>query len=224
MNKNTSRATVVIGATMALVMAGTAAVSAAPGQRDDRMPNRGKAGAGDMMGGQKMPGRPGARGEQRGMGPGLRGGVDDFERRETSVQTADGITVRRVEQGAVDGAAADALTFSLGSGETVTVVIDDETQLFALEEQEQVRRGRSRSMMAPTEIEAAGIEAGAEIVVWSDSEDGEDFVAARVVVQPANSDETEDTEDAADTEADEEVAEETVADEPATEGAAATDA
>ena len=125
MKKSTSRATIVIGATMALVMAGTAAVSAAPGHRDDRMPGRGMDGFEHMI-------------------PGLRGGwSDDLERREVTLQTTDGVTASRVEQGTVDSTADDALTFSLGSGETVTVVIDDDTTFIGYEEREMTRRGWS---------------------------------------------------------------------------------
>jgi len=213
MQKNSTRATVVIGTTMALVLAGTAAVAAAPSDRDERGPHRGKAGIGAQMGGRMMPGA-------RAMG-GRRGIDEDFERRETIIQTADGVTTKRVEQGAVDSAAADALTFSLGSGESVTVVIDDDTRVVALEEQEVTsRRGQSRTRMAPTELEADAIEAGSEIVVWSDSEDGADFVASRVMVQPADDAEEAEVEEA---EADEAEADEAV-EETVTEEAAATDA
>ena len=216
MKKNTTRATVVIGATMALVMAGTAVVSAAPGQRDDRrMPGgQGKAGIGAQMGGKMM---PGARGGLRGGPGGLRGLAEDVERSERTLQTADGVTVMRVEQGAVDSAAPDSLTFSLGSGESVTVVIDDDTQVVGYEETERTVRGWSRIVQAPTEIDAADIEAGVDVFVWSGSEDGEDFVASRIVVQPVDEAEAEadETEEA---EADE-TGEETVTDD-----AAATDA
>ena len=188
-------------------MAGTAAVSAHPGGDDDRGMQRGKAGMGAKMGGQGMAGI-------RGMG-GLRGMAEDFERRETTLQTADGTIVRRVEQGAVDSAAADALSFSLESGEAVTVVIDEDTQVYALEEQEVSRRGWERTRLAPTEVEAEAIEAGAEVFVWSDAEDGAEFVASRVVIQPA---EEAEADEAAEAEADEAAAE-VVA-----ENAAATDA
>ncbi len=210
MKKNTTRATAVIGTAMALVIAGTAAVAAAPGDRgnrDDRGMNRGKAGIGAQMGGAAKAGPR--------VGAGMRGLDPDFERRETSLQTADGISVKRVEQGAVDSATADALTFSLGSGETVTVVIDDDTQVVGFEETEQTVRGWSRTRLAPTEIEAAEIEAGAEIVVWSDSEDGADFVASRVVVVPADEAEAAADETDAGAEADEAV-EETVTEDAAT--------
>jgi len=120
------------------------------------------------------------------LGAGLRGLDPDVERTERTVQTVDGTTTVRVEQGVVDGVAADSLSFTLASGEAVNVVIDEDTQAVAFEEQEVTsRRGWSRTRLAPTEIEATGIESGAEIVVWSDSEDGSDFVASRVAVQPA---------------------------------------
>ena len=167
MKKNTTRATVLLGATMALVLAGTAAVSADPGHRDDRMPGRGMAGFGDMV--------PGPRGVWG----------DDFERREVTLQTADGISSSRVEQGTVDSSADDALTFTLGSGESVTVAIDDDTNFIGYEEQEMTRRGWSRTVMTATEIGADEVQAGAKVLVWSESEDGADFVASRVVVEPS---------------------------------------
>jgi hypothetical protein len=213
MHRNTTRTTAVIGATMALVLAGTAAVAAHPGDRDDRGMQRGKAGIG-AMGGGMMPGA-------RGLG-GMRGALEDFERREVTLQTADGVTIRRVEQGTVDSVAADSLTFSLASGEAVTVVVDDDTQAVAFEEQEvTTRRGWSRTRMAPTEVETADIEAGAEIVVWSDAEDGADFVASRIAIQPV---EAEAEAEEAEAEAEEaEAADEAVA-ESVTSDAAATDA
>ena len=176
MNRNTTRTTAVVGATMALVLAGTTAVAAHPGERDDRGMQRGKAGIGALQGG----GMPGA----RGLG-GMRGAREDFERREVTLQTADGVTTNRVEQGTVDSVADDALTFSLASGEAVTVVIDEDTEAVAFEEQEvTTRRGWSRTRLAPSEIETADIEAGVEIVVWSAAADGADFVAPRIAIQP----------------------------------------
>jgi hypothetical protein len=168
--------TAVVGTTMALVIAGTAAVSAA-GPREDRGP--GRAGMGSERGAQMMPGAP-------RMG-GIRGLETDVERRETTIQTADGVTSMRVEQGTADSASDASLSFSLGSGEAVTVLLDEDTEIVAFEEQEVTdRRGWSRMRMAPTEIAAADIEAGTEIVVWSDAEDDGAFVASRVVIQPAD--------------------------------------
>ncbi|MEX1336007.1 MAG: hypothetical protein AB1Z66_11975 [Candidatus Limnocylindrales bacterium] len=198
MNKNT-RVTAIVGTTMALMLAGTAAVSAAgPRDRDDM---RG-------FGGQGMPGRPGMGPMNDGplmggmrMGAGLRGLDADVERVERTVQTADGTTTLRVERGVVDTATGTSLSFTLGSGEMVSVVVDDDTDAFAYEEQEVIsRRGWSRTRLAPTEVELMDIAAGAEIVVWSNAEDDAGFVASRVMVQPADSadaaDEAETTEEA----------------------------
>lgn len=183
MHRNTTRTTAVVGATLALVMAGTAAVAAHPGDREDRGWERGQPGMGGPMGGL-MPGA-------RGFG-GMRGALEDLERREVTLQTADGTTTQRVEQGTVDSAAADALTFSLASGEAVTVVIDDDTQAYALEEQEvATRRGWTRTQLVPSEVETADIAAGSEVAVWSASEDGADFVASRIVIQPADDEDAE---------------------------------
>jgi hypothetical protein len=222
MNKNTTRATAVVGTTMALVIAGTAAVAAAgPRDRDDRgFGGQGIAGKADMQFG---PGMGGMRGMRDGMGGGLRGLDADVERTERTIQTADGITTMRMEQGVVEGAAADSLSFSLASGEAVTVVIDEDTEVVTFEEQEVTnRRGQSRTRMAATEIEAGDITAGAEVVVASDAEGDEGFVASRIIIRPAESDDTE--AEAADAdEADEAVAETEAADE-TTEDAATTDA
>ncbi len=121
-----------------------------------------------------------------GDGGALGGGMGDFERREVTVQTADGTTANRVEQGTVTTATDTALEFTLGSGEAVSVVIDGDTQAFELSQQsvEVGRRGLARERMVPSEIEVAAIAPGAEVVVWSDSADGADFVAQRIVVQP----------------------------------------
>lgn len=207
------RLTTVAGATMALVIAGTAAVSAAGPRDDDRGFGPGKARVDARQGAQMMPGMRG----------GMRGLAADVERREISVQTADGTTVQRVEQGVVDSASEASLGFSLASGEAVTVTIDEDTQVITFEEDTVTRRGRSRERMVPTEIDVAGIEAGAEILVWSDSEDGGDFMAERIIVQPADEEDTaEMTEDEAEMTEDETVAE--AVEETATEEAASTDA
>ena len=214
MNKNSTRATAIVGTTMALVIAGTAAVSAAGPRDGDRGRGHagpGKAGIGAQQGGKMMPGA-------RGMG-GMRGLDADFERTETTIQTADGTTSMRVEQGVADTATDSGLSFSLDSGEAVTVVIDEDTQIVAFEEQEVTgNRGWSRTRLAPSEIEAAAIEAGTEIMVWSDSEDDADFVASRIVIQPAVDTEEAGAEDVAE---EAEAVEETTAE---AEEAVATDA
>jgi hypothetical protein len=217
MNRNSTRATAIVGTTMALVIAGTAAVSAAGPRNDDRgrgPAGPGKAGIGAQQGGAMMPGA-------RGMG-GMRGLDADFERSETTIQTTDGTTSMRVEKGVADTATDAGLSFSLGSGEAVTVVIDGDTRIVAFEEQEVTsNRGWSRTRLAPSEVEAAAIEVGAEIVVWSHSEDDADFVASRIVIHPAVDTEDADAEEAEAGDVAEEAAE---AVEETTEEAAATDA
>ncbi len=201
MQMNRNRLALVSGTTLALVIASTASV-AAFGPRDD---DRG-SGPGDRlehrMDGMGGMGGPGAmRGQLRdGLGAWMGGAPDDFERREVTLQTADGISSRRVEQGVVDAATDASLTFTLGSGEAVSVTLGDDTQVVAFSEQTIERRGWSRQRMVPTEVTPADIEMGAQVMVWSESEDGADFVAQRIVIQPA-ADET--TSDAAETPAEE---------------------
>jgi len=212
MNKNSTRVTAVVGTTMALVIAGTAAVAAA-GPRD--------ADGDRGFRSQPMAGKPGpAMGGMRGgPGGGIRGLDADVERIERTVQTADGTTTVRTEQGVVDGAAADSLSFSLANGETVTVVIDDDTTLVGFEEQEVTnRRGVSRTRIVPTELETTAIEAGEEVIVTSDAEDDADFVASRIVIKPAEAEEATDEAEADATAEESEAVEET------TDDAAATDA
>lgn len=169
------------GATLALVIASTAAV-AAHGPRDDA---RGYGRGGGMgmdawRGAMEMPGVPG------GMGYGLRGAFEDFERRETTIQTADGTTSYRVEQGVVTDTSDVGLEFSLAEGEVVSVGIDGDTSVIGLEPEVLSRRGWNRERLAPTVLEPSDIEAGAEVIVWSTSEDGGDFFASRVVIRPAD--------------------------------------
>ncbi|MEA2025531.1 MAG: hypothetical protein U9O18_02450, partial [Chloroflexota bacterium] len=193
MQNRKTRLTVITGATLALVMAGTGVVSAHPG--NDRDQQRGfDPGAWIQRGmGERMPGmfekgmaRMGDRGDFRGeLRDGIRGALEDFERRETTIQTVDGTTIHRIENGVVDSATDTGVGFSLASGEAVTIAIDDDTHIIAFSE-ETVERGRwSRERLVPSEVELAEVEAGSMITVWSDSEDGADFLAQRIVIRPA---------------------------------------
>ncbi len=163
MNRNSTRTAAIVGTTMALVLAGSAAVSAAGPRDDDRGPGpagRGMAGMDAPWGGEMMRGDRGMMRGEPGLG-GLRGFGADVERTERTVQTADGMTSVRVEQGIADSASDSSLSFSLGSGEAVSVVIDEDTEVYALEEQEVTsNRGWSRTRMVPTQVDAATIEAG----------------------------------------------------------------
>jgi hypothetical protein len=185
-NRNT-RTLALAGATLALVIASTAAV-AAHGPRDDE--GFGQGGGMGMQGWQGDLEMPGLRG---GLGLGIQGAFEDVERQETTIQTADGVTSYRVERGVADVVSDAGIDFTLASGEAVSVGIDDDTAVIALEEETVTMRGWSRAHLAPTAVEPGDIEAGSEVIVWSSSEDGAAFVASRVVIQPVL-DATEDVE------------------------------
>jgi hypothetical protein len=186
MQKRNTRTLALAGATLALVIASTAAVTA-HGPRDDDGFGQGGGGMG-MQGWQGDLEMPGLRG---GLGLGIQGAFEDVERQETTIQTADGVTSYRVERGMAGVVSDAAIDFTLASGEAVSVGIDDDTAVIAFEEQTVTRRGWSRAHLAPTAVEPGDIGAGSEIIVWSSSEDGADFVASRVVIQPVQ-DATED--------------------------------
>jgi len=185
-NRNT-RILALASATLALVIASTAAV-AAHGPRDDD--GFGRGGGTGMLGWQGDLEMPGLRSR---LGLGIRGAIEDIERQETTIQTADGVTSYRVERGVADVVSDAGIDFTLASGEAVSVGIDDDTAVIAFEEQTVTRRGWSRARLAPMAVEPGDIEAGSEIIVWSSSEDGAAFLASRVVIQPAL-DATEDVE------------------------------
>lgn len=202
MQNHKTRLMTISGATLALVIASTASVAAFGPRDDDREFGPGKSRMGAEQKGQHQRGMA-ERGAMRAeMRDGIRAGIDDFERRETIIQTADGISARRTEQGVVESASDASLSFTLGSGEAVTVTIDEDTEVIAFDEKT-VERGRwSRQRMVPTEVDLTDIETGTMVVVWSDSEDGGDFVAGRVVVRPVSDEATDEmSEDEAEAEA-----------------------
>ena len=177
MQPNKTRLTTISSATLALVLAATTSVAAAGPRNDDVGFGHGGRGMERGMSGWG----------QRGMGPlgSMWGDASGFERRELTLQTADSVSVQRLENGVVDTVGDASLDFSLGSGEAVSVTIDDSTQVLSFEETTVERGGWSRQRLVPSEIALADIPAGASVMVWSDSEDGGAFVAQRIVVQPA---------------------------------------
>ena len=196
MQNHKTRLLAITGATLALVIASTAAV-AAHGPRDDArgFGRGGGMGMDGWRGDTDMPGM-GAR-----LGLCLQGDVADFERRETTIQTAERTTSYRIEQGVVDATSDSGIDFTLPSGETVSVGMDDDTAVISFEEQTVTMRGWNRTRMLPTEVEPGDIEAGAEVMIWSTSEDGGAFLASRVVIRPLEDesvdDGTDDTDDPA---------------------------
>lgn len=208
MQQHKTRLTMVTGATLALLVAGTAAVAANGPRDDDRGFGFGQGRARFEAGWDDL----GTRAQLRA---GVMGQLEDFERREVITQTADGTSALRVEQGVVESVSDSSLQFSLGSGESVSVTLDDDTDVIGVELETVTMRGWSRERMVPSQIEPTELTAGDSVLVWSDSEDGGAFVASRIVLQPAD--------DAADTEAADEATDEP-ADDAGSEETAATDA
>ena len=205
------RLATISAATLALVVAGSATVTAHPGDRDDAL-GFGPSGM-DGYGGRDM-----LRGHVRGM---LGWALDGFVRTETTYQTDDGLVTQRVDSGTVTGTSEAAVDYALPSGETATASTDEDTYIIALGEEtfEIGLRGFRRERLVPESIELADIAAGNEVVVWAVSQDDGTFLAQRVIVQPA-ADVAED-EAAADDEA---VADEGAETEPVAEASPASDA
>ncbi len=176
MHSNKTRLTALSGATLALVLAATASVVAAGPRNDDLGFGHGGRGIDRGMDGWGQWGMG-----QRGS---MWGGSSGFERREVTLQTADNVSVQRVENGVVDAVGDASLDFSLGSGEAVSVTVDDSTQVIAYEATTVERGGWTRQRMVPSKITLTDIPTGATVMVWSDSDDGSAFVAQRIVVQP----------------------------------------
>jgi len=126
-----------------------------------------------------------------GMGGAMRGGfqdrMDQFVRTETTFEAEDGLVTKRVDHGTVDSASEAGLDYSLSTGETASVVTDEDTSVITFSEQtvEVGRRGFNRDRMVPEEINLADIESGAEIAVWAESQEDGTFLAQRIVVHPA---------------------------------------
>lgn len=168
------------GATMALIVAGTASVAAHPGNRDDR-PGLGQ---GRMSGPGQGYGLPGE--AWGGLGGRLGMVADSFVRHETTWQTDDGLVTQRTDNGTVASVATATLEYTLATGETASVSTDDDTEVIAFGEEtvEFGRRGFSRQRLMPESIELADISAGSEVVVWAASQADGTFLAQRIVIQP----------------------------------------
>lgn len=181
------RLAAVSAATLALAIAGTAAVAAHPGDREDFW--------GDEMG----PGRMGGfgRGDMEGLGraggaPGRLGGMfaeatDGFVRHETIYQTEDGTVIHRTDAGTVASTGEASLEYTLATGETASLSTDDATEIVSLsvESFELGRSGRTRDRLVPEPVALADLAVGTEVLVWSQSQADGTFLAQRIVVRPA---------------------------------------
>jgi hypothetical protein len=172
----------VTGATLALVMAGTAVVAAHGGGADRGDRAFGGDGRGILRGelGRGFPGLGGR------LGPGFGLGDDGLVRNETIVDLGEaGFLTRRVDDGTVTSASDTELTYTLATGETATVSADEDTEVLAVSEvSEDDDPGILRRAMTLDEIALADIRADADVIVWSEAGESGDFVAQRVIVRP----------------------------------------
>jgi len=194
MQTSKTRLMAISGATLALIVAGTAAVSAHPdrGDRGDQRGGKGHIGAGfrQQLGAGALRDRAFDR---------IGAKVDSFVRTETTFEGDDGLVTKRVDNGTVSGASDAGLEYTLATGETASVSTDDDTQVvaFSLQTVEVGRRSISRERMVPGQVALADIEAGSEIIVWAESQEDGSFLAERIVVQPVMDEGTDETADEA---------------------------
>jgi hypothetical protein len=186
------RFAVVTGTALALVLSGASIVSA---QTDTTTPQQVPLQGIEDIGGDQDALTHGARGDRggrgfgggqagrggQGLGGGLRGAV--LERYDGLVsQTvvrvdADGnILTDKVEHGTVSAVADGSITIDLATGESVTIATDANTAAFSWDTSGRPLR---------SEIAVADVAVGADVMVWSESQDDGSFLAQRVAVLPA---------------------------------------
>lgn len=206
-----TRAAVVSAAILSLVLASTAAVTSTSRRDDDRASTTGREGkvTRPVRDGGSAVDRRGRterrsvsrRGGQRSL-PRLQGRLTppfasrlgpvrvmspDFQRQETTLQTTDRTLTQRVDRGTVSSIGDASLDYALADGQAATVTTGARTAIVSLTERtfDRGRRGRTITRLVPSRISLTDIEAGTTVIVWSGSENGGDFVAQRIVVQPA---------------------------------------
>ncbi|MFV2063442.1 MAG: hypothetical protein ACC726_08000 [Chloroflexota bacterium] len=196
MNFPRTRLLAICGATLALVVAGTAVASAHPSDRtDQRGPGRDRGDEQFQRGPRDGKAMLGQRGGRRGglhgeVNRGLRGAINDrldsFVRRETILATDAGFVTRRIDNGTTTSSTDSSLGYTLANGDSASVTTDEETHVMAINAQadEIVRRGHVRTRSVPAEIALADIEDGSEVVVWAVSQEDGSFLAQRIVVRP----------------------------------------
>jgi hypothetical protein len=176
MQTSRTRLALTSAATLALVIAGTAAVSANPRDQDRDAFGQGRMGPGmEEMG--------------PGMGLGHMGGLFDengngFVRSETIYQTDAGTVTQRIDQGTVTTVGEAGLDYTLATGETASVTTDDATQVIGFSADGAASDGFGRGRMGAEQIALADIPAGAEVAVWAESQADGTYLAQRIVVRP----------------------------------------
>jgi hypothetical protein len=179
MQTSRTRLAVTSAATLALVIAGTAAVSAHPRDGEDAFGGRDLGrmgpGMGDMGG--------------LGLGLGRLGGLfdedSDLVRQETIYETDESTVTQRVDLGTVTTTGEASLDYSLATGEAASVTTDDATLVIGFSARSADLGGFERRRMAAEEVALADIPAGAEVVVWAESQADGSYLAQRIVIRPA---------------------------------------
>jgi hypothetical protein len=204
MRTHGNRLLAVSAATLALVVAGAAVVTAHHDERERGFGIRG----GPLWG---LEGRG-----DLGLGLGIRlrglagGAFDDFVRSETTIMADEGPLTQRVDQGTVSSVSEGSIDYTLATDEAASAATDEDTQVIAFTAQTVERgglfgNGFSRERLVAEPIEMADIAAGSSVVVWATSQDDGSFLAQRIIVQPTV-DETTSDEVAPESEASDEAA------------------
>jgi len=175
MSTDRKRLALVSGTALTLVLTGASIVSA---QTPDTTAWGGDAGIGGMrdhMGGRGFGGRgdPGER---------FLGRYENLVSHETVTLDADGNTlIAVVQHGTVSAVADGSISIDLATGESVSIATDANTSAYSWSTTDRPAR---------TETALADIAVGADVMVWSQSQDDDSFLAERVAVLPVMTDDT----------------------------------
>lgn len=182
MNTNHKRLAFVSGTALTLVLTGASLVSA---QTPDATRARGGdpgigalhgQGMGDMGGRGGRGGFRGGMGGDMDRGEGILGRIDNLVSQETVTLDADGNTlISLLQHGTVAAVADGSISVDLATGESVTIATDANTVAHSWSTTDRPAR---------TEIAVASVAVGADVVVWSQSQDDGSFLAERIAVVP----------------------------------------
>ena len=137
----------------------------------------GRGGPGDVGGGQGDMGFG-----DMGRGLGIADRYESLVSQEVVRLDADGnVLTEKVEHGTVSAVADGSITIALPTGESVTVATDANTTAFGWD---------TTTRPARTEVAVNDIAAGADVLIWSQSQADGSFLAQRITVLPAASADT----------------------------------
>ena len=193
MNPNSKRLAFGSGTALTLVLTGASRVSAQTPDTTTALGGDPGVGALHGQGMGDMGGR-GGRGGFGGFGGGMGGDmdrgeailgrIDNLVSHETVTLDADGNTLTaRVQHGTVSAVADGSISIDLATGESVTIATDANTAAHSWSTTDRPAR---------TEIAIADVAVGADVVIWSQSQDDGSFLAERIAVVPVAADVTTD--------------------------------